>query len=586
MPLLRCRFVLILLVTLSARGFSQSSSTRIANIAEPPELTGEPAKLKEASEADKQIFELVGHLKNEEETKATLPKLDAFIMQHPDYSDAYFLRATCLACILGSRDFAAISNDLNEALSHPQRAVYNDADYYSLLAKIEFASSKYEQAMTDLQKAMSRDLSTADRMFNIEGVEPQRESKFCIWNLADLDTFVEKLPKDYRGWLFRGLYYKFFTTFKEDYYSKALEQFQKAALLNSKSPVPQYFIGALYTKTSFWTKKAWASDAARDEAVRNSLQPYAKAIQLDPKFVLAYEARASAYLNLKQYPQAIKDFDKVLELDPEKSSAYSDRGLAHLEMRRYLAAIGDFDSAIQRKDPGDSFLSSLYEYRGDANVAMSQYREAIVDYSKAIERRLATEIFLLSLKQIRDLYPEYDNVSDEVLCRKLNALFYPAMKYADFSKQLLEENGKWEVSLLNDLYEKRGDTYLKSSNFRRGVLDFNRIYKGIPNFASSTDRWRLLGGTENAQYYLDVKTAEFPANGPVRIWIKAAGKKETHTSAYEMDCKSKRLNITSTVTYDANGNLLNSSDQSSGWQGIIPDTIGEQFYNGACSAGR
>ena len=64
---------------------------------------------------------------------------------------------------------------------------------------------------------------------------------------------------------------------------------------------------------------------------------------------------------------------------------------------------------------------------------MNQYRGAIVDYSKAIERRLANEVFLLSLKRFR---AKYDNVSDEVLCRKLNVLFFPAMKYDDFAKRL------------------------------------------------------------------------------------------------------------------------------------------------------
>ena len=319
---------------------------------------------------------------------------------------------------------------------------------------------------------------------------------------------------------------------------------------------------------------------------RDSLQPFAKAIQLDPKFVPAYEARASAYLNLKQYPQAVKDFDKALELDPEMDAAYSDRGIAQLEMGKYFAAISDFDSAIRHMAPGDSFLPSSYELKGDADVGLHNYREVIVDYTKAIERRLANDVFLWSLKQFRALYPEYDKVSDEVLCHKLNALFFPAMSYKDFSTQLMEKNGSWSISLINDLYEKRGDTYLRAEDYRLGVTDFNRIYKGIPNFADSTDRWRLLGANTDGKYYLDAKTAEFSVNGNARIWIKTVGKKETKTVAYEMDCKSNRLNITSSVTYDSGGKVINSFDESSGWQRITPDTIGEQLFNGACSSSK
>src|SRR5205823_3452824 len=139
------------------------------------------------------------------------------------------------------------------------------------------------------------------------------------------------------------------------------------------------------------------------------------------------------------------------------------------------------------------------------------------------------------------------------------------------------------IGLLNELYEKRGDAYLRSSEFRRGVLDFKRIFKGIPNFADSTDRWRALGRTADQEdYSLDVKSAEFPSDGPVRLWVKFVGKKEAQTAEFELDCKTRRMNRSSIVTYDANGTVLTSSEVSSGWQRIIPDTIGEQLYSGAC----
>src|SRR5207245_2336998 len=138
---------------------------------------------------------------------------------------------------------------------------------------------------------------------------------FCIWNLNDLDNLIAKFPTDYRVWLFRGLYYEFFTTFKEDWYEKAAQNFRKAALLNPKSALPDYFIGRLYDTASFWTKKAWTSDTGRDEPIRKAIQAYTRAIQIEPKLWRTYEQRASGYLNLKQYSQAIKDFDVVLTLN-------------------------------------------------------------------------------------------------------------------------------------------------------------------------------------------------------------------------------------------------------------------------------
>ena len=40
--------------------------------------------------------------------------------------------------------------------------------------------------------------------------------------------------------------------------------------------------------------------------------------------------------------------------------------------------------------------------------------------------------------------------------RKLNTLFYPQYEYAVFKEQL-EKNGNWQISLVNELYEKRGE---------------------------------------------------------------------------------------------------------------------------------
>src|SRR6266481_6050859 len=206
--------------------FAQTDTLKIVGASEPPEFSGGPKKVIKPSDADTELLELIGHLKNEDETKSTLPKLDDFIARHPDYSDAQFLRATCKACILKDHGFDSIQSDVEAAMSHSGQ-VYNNTDYYSLLAKIEFAKANYVKAVDYLDQAMTRDVDIANRMFNIEGVKPEKTSQFCEWNLTELDVLVARFPKDYRPWLFRGLYYEFFTTFEEAYHPPAMENFQK-----------------------------------------------------------------------------------------------------------------------------------------------------------------------------------------------------------------------------------------------------------------------------------------------------------------------------------------------------------------------
>jgi tetratricopeptide (TPR) repeat protein len=115
----------------------------------------------------------------------------------------------------------------------------------------------------------------------------------------------------------------------------------------------------VYSKASFWTKKAWASDAGRDEETRNAAQAYTRAIRLDSNFLQAYEHRAGDYLNLKRYPEALNDYEKILALDADNTTAYSDRGLARFETGAYVAAISDFGEAIRLKKSGDSYLLTL-----------------------------------------------------------------------------------------------------------------------------------------------------------------------------------------------------------------------------------
>jgi len=128
-----------------------------------------------------------------------------------------------------------------------------------------------------------------------------------------MDRLVQQFPKDYRAYLFRGLYLYYFSRVDKKYYQQALQEFQKALALNSRSPLPYYYIGDLYTRSSLWTDAAWASDDVKFDDVRKAAQQYTKAIEVDSRFLPAYESRAESYLELKQSHPAIRDYDKILE---------------------------------------------------------------------------------------------------------------------------------------------------------------------------------------------------------------------------------------------------------------------------------
>jgi tetratricopeptide (TPR) repeat protein len=583
-----CRsLILVFIIATGMRGLSQSPSVRIEGVAEPPEMTGPPQTAIHPSPADLQFFDTLGNTKSENEMPARLPLLDKLISDHPDYADAYSFRAYIEACMVDPPKLTQSQSDIAKAQSLGGGKAFDNQSRLSLLGKIALADGDEKQALDDLEKAARLDLSNADKIFNIEGIVPERTSKFCAWNLTDLDHLVTKFPKDWRPVALRGLYYQFFTTFKEDYYATATAEFQKAAAIDPRSPIPVYLLGELHTKASFWTKKAWASDAGRNEATKAAVLPFTTAIRLGPTFTAAYSARAEAYLNLKQSALAVKDFDRVIALEPTNATAYSDRGIANTDLGRYYDAISDFGEAIRLKKDGDSYLPTLYENRADAYVKLSNYRSAIDDYDQAVALRVQSQIFLWSLAQFRALYPEYNGVSDDVLLHKLNIQFQPQFAFDVFKKQLTLENGKWGISLMNDLYEKRGDAYLQSGDYKHAVQDFQRIFVGIPNFANSVERWRPIGTFGHGdRYFLDVKSSEASTKNSMRLWVKDVSSKQSIVIAFEMNCSGRQINQMSSITYDLNDQVLKSSDYPSGWTAVAPDTLGEQLWSGACSSAR
>jgi len=64
----------------------------------------------------------------------------------------------------------------------------------------------------------------------------------------------------------------------------------------------------------------------RPSLITATISEYTKAIELNPKFAMAYVKRGMAYHKKGQYDQAISDFNKAIELNPEYAKAYSNRG--------------------------------------------------------------------------------------------------------------------------------------------------------------------------------------------------------------------------------------------------------------------
>src|SRR4029079_10527353 len=59
----------------------------------------------------------------------------------------------------------------------------------------------------------------------------------------------------------------------------------------------------------------------------NAIDDFSQAIELDPKFVVAYVSRGTVFLELYEPDRAIEDLNEAIKLDPKLAIAYDRRGM-------------------------------------------------------------------------------------------------------------------------------------------------------------------------------------------------------------------------------------------------------------------
>jgi tetratricopeptide (TPR) repeat protein len=127
----------------------------------------------------------------------------------------------------------------------------------------------------------------------------------------------------------------------------------------------------------FLTQSACLFSGDCDETIT----AFSKAIELNPKYIEAYNARGEAYNNVKKYQLAITDFTKIIELEPENADAYYSLSATYLNLKKYKQALAYINKAIGL-NPQEA---NYYVRRGIIHFRVDNYQKALDDYQKAVE---------------------------------------------------------------------------------------------------------------------------------------------------------------------------------------------------------
>ncbi|HTV43133.1 MAG TPA: tetratricopeptide repeat protein [Candidatus Sulfotelmatobacter sp.] len=112
-----------------------------------------------------------------------------------------------------------------------------------------------------------------------------------------------------------------------------------------------------------------------------AIDEFTKAIQLDPTFAAAYDARASVLFQMKDYAGASADCDKVMGIQHDDEHIYLIKGLCRYYLHDVKGARNILGTAIAL-NPDDPLARDVH---GLALLELRDWDEAIVDFAKAIQ---------------------------------------------------------------------------------------------------------------------------------------------------------------------------------------------------------
>lgn len=97
--------------------------------------------------------------------------------------------------------------------------------------------------------------------------------------------------------------------------------------------------------------------------------------------------------------------------------------------------------------------------------------------------------------------------------------------------------------------------------------------------------------SDDTRTYINRDTFKYnPDSNSVTIWVKKDNFKTLLSNGYAVEvkqldnylCSSNTVSNLSGAAYDVNGNVLESSNEISGFKNVIPDSVGETVFNYVC----
>jgi serine/threonine protein kinase/tetratricopeptide (TPR) repeat protein len=270
-----------------------------------------------------------------------------------------------------------------------------------------------------------------------------------------------------------------------------------------------------------WLIEGKAHHTAGDYA--KAIAGYTKALETNPKSVIALSHRARAYYDNGDFVQAITDFGAALALTPDDAYLHGNKGLCLRALGRYNEALKSCSLAVKLNRSHVTTWCGL----GYIYYCLGQYDKAIENYNTALKinrRYVAAWNYKANVLLTQGEYEKAWQANEKAL--SLN----PANPYAIQTKALLLlQQGQTEVveALLNGaeqhllqqdksptsragLLTQRGQLYQALKFMRKAKAAYKAALKALPSYAIAREGLTRINAAVTSTTATLLSTTSYP----------------------------------------------------------------------------
>lgn len=108
-------------------------------------------------------------------------------------------------------------------------------------------------------------------------------------------------------------------------------------------------------------------------------------LNIDDKYIPAWNCKGVAHLERKEYSQALTSFEEIIELNPGDNLAWYNKGYALLLMEEYTESKKVLDFFLARYPKKDDFYRYGLYLRAKSYYGLKEYEYALKSVEEAIE---------------------------------------------------------------------------------------------------------------------------------------------------------------------------------------------------------